>query len=99
MYINTVREYNDVGILIIEICIPTRVAKHLNRMRVEMSNDFDLSPTNNLAYTKYSKSFQRPTDDEFGSISETRRKIVGYPFLLVNVREFWFIYMVDRILL
>ncbi len=91
-YIEVVKQFDSVGILIIEMCIPASIAKHLNHMRIEMSDDFDLAPTNNNTFIRYSKKFQSPTDEEFGNIGERRRKIIGYPFLLVNVKEFWFIF-------
>ena len=91
-FINIVQNLNDIGILIIELSVSPEISKQLNYMRVEMSNDFDVMPVNNNTYVKYYKDYQNPSGEEFQNISINRWKIIKYPFILINVKEWWYIF-------
>ena len=91
-FIDLVKNFDNVGILIIEMCIPLKLSKHLNHMKVELSNAFDVLPTPNISFMKFTRDYDRPLIKEFLDINPKRVDIVYHPFILVNVREFWFIY-------
>lgn len=91
-YINIVRRLNTVGILLIELSISPKISKQLNCMRVELSNDFNLMPIGSGSYTRYYKDFQNPINAEFRGIPSIRWKILKYPFILIDIKEWWYIF-------
>lgn len=91
-YIDLVKDFDNIGILMIEMRVSLKLAKHLNHMKVEMSNDFNITPTANTSFMKFNREYERPLIKEFLDINPKRVNIIYYPFLLVNMKEFWFIY-------
>jgi len=92
IYIEIVRTFENIGILIVELCVPIKIARHLNSMKIEMLKKFCLIKTNNIIFSQYNKNFQRPTNKEFENIHQSRFAIIEYPFLLIDVKEWWFVY-------
>ena len=92
IFIDIVKKFDNIGILIIELCVPLRIAFHLNHIKIEMLKKFDLKRTSNYSFTQYKKNFQRPNINEFKGIDENRYEILSYPFMLINVKEWWFIF-------
>ena len=91
-YIDLVKDFDNTGIIIIDTRLSIKVAKHLNHMKVEMSNDFNISPATNVAFMKFSKEYEKPILREFRDINAKRVDIIYHSFLLVDLKEFWFIY-------
>ena len=88
-----VKEFNSVGILIIDLSVTTKIAKQLNHMKIEMSKNFELQKHHIVSFTHYNKNYKKPDIKEFNGIDESRYMILyDYPFLLINVKEWWFVY-------
>lgn len=92
LYINTVKNYKDVGILLLKLDIPLKIAKHLGQIKIERSKCFDEEPTKTTSYTRYTKNLEEPTVAEFENIDSKRCKLVKLPFIVANIKEWWYLY-------
>jgi bifunctional polynucleotide phosphatase/kinase len=91
-FISLIRDYVEVGILVIEMVVPINVSKHLNHMKIEMFEDFDLLATPKIKFTRFTAEHKKTTIDEFHTIERSRICILYYPFILINSKEWWYIY-------
>ena len=91
LYIDIAKKYTNIGILIIKSDISTKIAKHLNHMKIEISPNYNLEPTSSYIFSNYIKYFEEPEMNEFENIINIC-KIIKYPFLLADIKEWWYIY-------
>ena len=63
----------------------------MNHMKIEISSDYNLEPISPYLFSNYVKYFEEPDLIEFENVINTH-KIIKYPFLLADIKEWWFIY-------
>lgn len=92
--IDIVKNFTDIGIIILDLQVAINIAKHLNDVKIEIFNKFKLNRIKNTVFTKFIKNFKKPTKEEFDKldISTNRYRIIEYPFILIEVKEWWYIY-------
>lgn len=93
IFIDVVKNF-DIGIIIIDLQVSIDIAKHLNNMKVEIAGKFAVERTKKAAFTRFTKNYKKPTKEEFDKldIPQNRYQILEYPFILINIKEWWYIY-------
>lgn len=90
-YLNVIKNYDEIGIVIIIVETDIKICKHLDMIRLEKSNDFDEKPKRDFKYSKYLREQEISNfEDTFAEldISKDRYFITNYKFI-PNEKKYW----------